>query len=143
MNIGRDNHSATIDDRSSLSLGPVGLLYLCDLFAALLLCPLRAAARIKRNESSGAAACRSSSPVGRRFCSLGKKIHLSVPVATPLIADPTIADHQAPEHQTVFVALSTLGISQPFKPAVRSRQDRALAGACDKSKNYTSDEIMM
>lgn len=82
-----------------------------------------------------------ASPAGRLFCS--QKIHLSVPVATPLIADPTIGDHQAPEHQTVFVALSPLGISQPFKAAVSSRQDKTLAGACDKTKNYTSDEIMI
>ncbi|WP_027534865.1 hypothetical protein [Bradyrhizobium sp. WSM3983] len=64
-------------------------------------------------------------------------------VRAALIADPTIGDHQAPEHQTVFVALSLLGISQPFKAAVRSRQDRTLAGACDETKNYTSDEIMI
>lgn len=64
-------------------------------------------------------------------------------VATSFTADPTIADHQAPEHQTVFVALFPLGISQPFKAAVSSRQDRTLAGACDKTKNYTSDEIMI
>ncbi|MBH5389382.1 hypothetical protein [Bradyrhizobium diversitatis] len=84
-----------------------------------------------------------ASSAGRLFCSLGKKIHLSVPVATPLLADPTLADHQAPEHQTVFVPLSPLGSSQPFKATVRSRQDRTLAGACDKTKTYTSDEIMI
>lgn len=73
------------------------------------------------------------------FCSLGEKLHSSVPVATPFVADPDDRGLSGARTPDVFVALSPLGMAQPFKAAVRSRQDRTLAGACDKTNTYTSD----
>ncbi|MDX8456414.1 type II and III secretion system protein family protein [Mesorhizobium sp. VK9D] len=74
------------------------------LFCALILFfPFSATAQNKRYEGEPRAAANSINGTLKLSSSLGKTIHLSAPAASIFIADPTIADFQAPSNKTVFV----------------------------------------
>lgn len=78
--------------------------YLSHLLCALiLLSPLSAAAQDKQDEGAPRAASNSIKDTLNLSSSLGKTIHLSAPAATIFVADPTIADFQAPSNKTIFV----------------------------------------
>ncbi|WP_433995737.1 type II and III secretion system protein family protein [Bradyrhizobium diazoefficiens] len=86
---------------SSTFLPPLSHL-LC---AVVLLCPLAAAAQIKRDDGGGAPRKVPDSITGtlNLTSSLGKTVHLPAPAASIFVADPTIADYQAPSNKTIFV----------------------------------------
>ncbi|MGV7213437.1 type II and III secretion system protein family protein [Bradyrhizobium sp. UFLA05-112] len=67
--------------------------------------PLTAAAQIKRNGSQEAPRATAGSVSGtlNLTSSQGKTVHLSAAAASIFVADPTIADYQAPSNTTLFV----------------------------------------
>ncbi|WP_371930034.1 type II and III secretion system protein family protein [Bradyrhizobium sp. CCGUVB1N3] len=75
------------------------------LCVVVLLCPLAAAAQIKRNDGGGPPRTAPDGISGTLTLSssLGKTIHLPAPAASIFVADPTIADYQAPSNNTIFV----------------------------------------
>ncbi|WP_027155883.1 type II and III secretion system protein family protein [Mesorhizobium sp. WSM2561] len=78
--------------------------YLGHLLCALiLLSPLSVAAQDKQDERAPRAASNSIKDTLNLSSSLGKTVHLPAPAATIFVADPTIADFQAPSNQTIFV----------------------------------------
>ncbi|EIM28550.1 type II and III secretion system protein family protein [Microvirga lotononidis] len=77
-------------------LGPL----LCTL---LLLFPLSAAAQSNRDEGKQRAASNGINATLKLTSSLGKTVHLPAPAATIFVADPTVADYQAPSNKTIFV----------------------------------------
>ncbi|WP_083742357.1 type II and III secretion system protein family protein [Bradyrhizobium mercantei] len=83
---------------------PYLALALC---AIVLLCPVAAAAQIKRDGRQGASppapAPDSLNATLNLSSSQGKTIHLPAPAASIFVADPTIADYQAPSNTTIFV----------------------------------------
>ncbi|WP_082747650.1 type II and III secretion system protein family protein [Bradyrhizobium macuxiense] len=81
---------------------PYLALALC---AIVLLCPVAAAAQIKRDGRQGTSppAPDSLNATLNLSSSQGKTIHLPAPAASIFVADPTIADYQAPSNTTIFV----------------------------------------
>ncbi|MFC3320451.1 type II and III secretion system protein family protein [Mesorhizobium cantuariense] len=78
--------------------------YLGHLLCALvLLSPLSAAAQNKPDAGAPRAASNSINTTLNLSSSLGKTVHLPAPAATIFVADPTIADYQAPSSSTIFV----------------------------------------
>ncbi|WP_374226596.1 type II and III secretion system protein family protein [Bradyrhizobium sp. SRL28] len=75
------------------------------LCAVALLSPLTAAAQTTRDARGGPPRAAPSSINGTLVLSssLGKTIHLPGPAASIFVADPTIADYQAPSNTTIFV----------------------------------------
>ncbi len=75
------------------------------LYAVILLFPLTAAAQMKRDDRGQPRRPAPDSISGTLdlTSSLGKTIHLSAPAASIFVADPTIADYQAPSNKDVFV----------------------------------------
>ncbi len=61
------------------------------------------AAQDKQDERAPRAASNSIKDTLNLSSSLGKTVHLPAPAATIFVADPTIADFQAPSNQTIFV----------------------------------------
>ncbi|CDX51650.1 conserved exported hypothetical protein [Mesorhizobium plurifarium] len=81
-------------------VSPCSAYLLC---ALILFFPFSATAQNKRYEGAPPATANSISGTLNLSSSLGKTIHLSAPAASIFIADPTIADFQAPSNKTVFV----------------------------------------
>nr|WP_245436056.1 type II and III secretion system protein family protein [Mesorhizobium tamadayense] len=78
--------------------------YLGHLLCALImLSPLSAAAQNKLDAGAPRAASNSINATLNLSSSLGKTVHLPAPAATIFVADPTIADYQAPSNKTIFV----------------------------------------
>ncbi|WP_456640554.1 type II and III secretion system protein family protein [Bradyrhizobium sp. USDA 10063] len=74
------------------------------LCAVVLLSPDTAAAQVKRDGRGGPhSAPESINGTLNLSSSLGKTIHLPAPAASIFVADPTIADYQAPSNTTIFV----------------------------------------
>ncbi len=75
------------------------------LCAVALLSPLTSAAQTTRDARGGPPRAAPSSINGTLVLSssLGKTIHLPGPAASIFVADPTIADYQAPSNTTIFV----------------------------------------
>ncbi|MCP3441025.1 type II and III secretion system protein family protein [Bradyrhizobium sp. CCGUVB14] len=75
------------------------------LCVVVLLSPLAAAAQIKRTDGGGPPRTAPDGTSGTLTLSssLGKTIHLPAPAASIFVADPTIADYQAPSNNTIFV----------------------------------------
>ncbi|GLR46256.1 hypothetical protein GCM10007880_67740 [Mesorhizobium amorphae] len=104
LNIARNNHFGR-DRQSNVIKAPKSIvfpglrIFLC---AAILLSPLSAAGQ---DDSGGTPDASSNSITGtlNLSTSLGKTIHLSAPAASIFVADPTIADYQAPSNKTLFV----------------------------------------
>lgn len=73
--------------------------------AAALLFPLCAAAQTQRDGVQRAARATADSLNGTLdlASSQGKTIHLPAPAASIFVADPAIADYQAPSNTTIFV----------------------------------------
>ncbi|WP_430981685.1 type II and III secretion system protein family protein [Mesorhizobium ciceri] len=75
-------------------------LFLCGL---MLLSPFSVAAQNNGDEAAPRAASDSINATLNLSSSLGKTVHLPAPAATIFVADPTIADYQAPSNKTIFV----------------------------------------
>ncbi|WP_245444752.1 type II and III secretion system protein family protein [Microvirga sp. KLBC 81] len=75
------------------------------LCAGILLFPLAAAAQMKQDDrgTPPRSAPDSISGTLNLSSSLGKTIHLPAPAASIFVADPTIADYQAPSNKDIFV----------------------------------------
>ncbi|WP_084508460.1 type II and III secretion system protein family protein [Mesorhizobium sp. WSM3224] len=69
----------------------------------MLLSPLSAAAQGNGGEATPRAASNSINATLSLSSSLGKTVSLPAPAATIFVADPTIADYQAPSNKTIFV----------------------------------------
>lgn len=71
----------------------------------VLLFPAAAVAQIKRDDGGGPQRTAADGISGTLTLSssLGKTIHLPAPAASIFIADPTVADYQAPSNKTIFV----------------------------------------
>ncbi|WP_430682354.1 type II and III secretion system protein family protein [Mesorhizobium australafricanum] len=105
MKVVPNDHPAT-NRRSTVVGGLRSMVSPCSayLFCALILFfPFSATAQNKRYEGEPRAAANSINGTLKLSSSLGKTIHLSAPAASIFIADPTIADFQAPSNKTVFV----------------------------------------
>ncbi|MCV3243303.1 pilus assembly protein CpaC [Mesorhizobium robiniae] len=107
LNIVRKNHSG--GDRRSIVINtlksgvfPCLRHFLC---AVILLSPLSAVAQVKQDDSGETSHASPNSISGtlNLSSSLGKTVHLSAPAASIFVADPTIADYQAPSNKTIFV----------------------------------------
>ncbi|GLR91097.1 hypothetical protein GCM10007857_78130 [Bradyrhizobium iriomotense] len=75
------------------------------LCAVVLLSPLTAVAQIKGDNGGGTPRPVPDAITGtlNLSSSLGKTIHLPAPAASIFVADPAIADYQAPSNKTIFV----------------------------------------
>ncbi|MGX5844989.1 type II and III secretion system protein family protein [Mesorhizobium sp. ArgA1] len=73
------------------------------LSALMLLSPLSAAAQNNGDAGTPRAASNSINATLNLSSSLGKTVRLPAPAATIFVADPTIADYQAPSSKTIFV----------------------------------------
>ncbi|ODR93208.1 type II and III secretion system protein family protein [Sinorhizobium alkalisoli] len=79
-------------------------LYLGPLICALiLLSPLSTAAQSSGDEGAPRATSNSINATLNLSSSLGQTVRLPAPAATIFVADPTIADYQAPSSETIFV----------------------------------------
>ncbi|MBQ0819189.1 MULTISPECIES: type II and III secretion system protein family protein [Microvirga] len=78
------------------NLGPL----LCTL---LLLSPLSAVAQSNGDKGPRRATSGSINATLKLSSSLGKTVHLPASAATIFVADPTVADYQAPSNETIFV----------------------------------------
>ncbi|WP_410712109.1 type II and III secretion system protein family protein [Bradyrhizobium sp. BEA-2-5] len=103
-----------LDKHAGVNRGPIatnalssGLLACLSqlLCVIVLLSPPAAVAQIKRDDGGGPprAAPEGISGTLNISSSLGKTIHLPAPAASIFVADPTIADYQAPSNKTIFV----------------------------------------
>ncbi|KRR12942.1 hypothetical protein CQ12_39465 [Bradyrhizobium jicamae] len=100
------NNAARADELSMVGLRSAALPRLCYALCALaLLFPLAAAAQTKRDGKSEPPRAAPGSITGalNLTSSQGKTVHLSAPAASIFVADPTIADYQAPSNTTIFV----------------------------------------
>ncbi|HEV2897180.1 MAG TPA: type II and III secretion system protein family protein [Pseudaminobacter sp.] len=89
--------------------------YLGHLLCALiLLSPLSAAAQDNQDEGAPRAASNSIKATLNLSSSLGETVHLPAPAATIFVADPTIADFQAPSNKTIFVFGKSSGQTSLF-----------------------------
>ncbi|MEX2697602.1 type II and III secretion system protein family protein [Rhizobium mongolense] len=107
LNIVRNNHSGD-DRRRIVTNTPKSVVFPClrhFLCAVILLSPLSAVAQTKQDDSGGTSHASPNSISGtlNLSSSLGKTVHLSAPAASIFVADPTIADFQAPSNKTIFV----------------------------------------
>ncbi|MGX5806166.1 type II and III secretion system protein family protein [Bradyrhizobium sp. Arg314] len=81
-----------------------GCPYLGPLLCALMLfSPLSAAAQNNGDEATPRASSNSINATLNLTSSLGKTVRLPAPAATIFVADPSIADYQAPSNKTIFV----------------------------------------
>lgn len=102
--------SIILDKHTGVNRGPITAngLSSCLLHAlcvVVLLFPAVAVAQIKRDDGGGP---QRTAPDGisgtlTLSSSLGKTIHLPAPAASIFVADPTVADYQAPSNKTIFV----------------------------------------
>ncbi|TJV48890.1 MAG: type II and III secretion system protein family protein, partial [Mesorhizobium sp.] len=65
--------------------------------------PLGVAAQNKQDKGAPRAASNSINATLTLSSSLGETVHLPAPATTIFVADPTIADFQAPSSKTIFV----------------------------------------
>ncbi|MET2832533.1 type II and III secretion system protein family protein [Mesorhizobium shangrilense] len=94
------NRRPTLIDGSRATVCP----YLGPLLCALmLLSPLSAVAQNNGDKGAPRAASNSINATLNLSSSLGKTVHLPAAAATIFVADPTIADYQAPSNKTIFV----------------------------------------
>lgn len=78
--------------------------YLGHLLCALIVTfPLGVAAQNKQDKGAPRAASNSINATLTLSSSLGETVHLPAPATTIFVADPTIADFQAPSSKTIFV----------------------------------------
>lgn len=84
------------------------------LYALVLLSPMSAAAENNGDEAVPRAAPNSINATLNLSSSLGKTVHLPAPAATIFVADPTIADYQAPSNRTIFVFGKKFGRTSLF-----------------------------
>ncbi|MGZ2402916.1 type II and III secretion system protein family protein [Rhizobium ruizarguesonis] len=106
LNIVRNDHSGE-DWRGIVIDTPKSVVFAClrhFLCAGILLSQLSAVAQTKQDDSGGTSHASPNSISGtlNLSSSLGKTIHLSAPAASIFVADPTIADYQAPSNKTIF-----------------------------------------
>ncbi|MBP2449485.1 type II and III secretion system protein family protein [Rhizobium leguminosarum] len=108
MNIVRNKRPG--DDRRQIIVNtPKSVVFPClrhFLCAVILLSPLSAVAQTKQDDSGGGTSHASPNSISGTLnlsSSLGKTVHLSAPAASIFVADPTIADYQAPSNKTIFV----------------------------------------
>ncbi|CDX14304.1 conserved exported hypothetical protein [Mesorhizobium plurifarium] len=94
------NRRSTVIGGLRTMVSPCPAYLLC---ALILFSPFSATAQDKRYEGAPRATANSINGTLNLSSSLGKTIHLSAPAASVFIADPTIADFQAPSNKTVFV----------------------------------------
>lgn len=94
------NRRSTVIGGLRTMASPCPAYLLC---ALILFSPFSATAQDKRYEGAPRATANSINGTLNLSSSLGKTIHLSAPAASVFIADPTIADFQAPSNKTVFV----------------------------------------
>ncbi|WP_245284030.1 type II and III secretion system protein family protein [Bradyrhizobium sp. Cp5.3] len=94
-----------MDRRSGAVTSDILLRILYALCTVALVFPLTAAAQIKRDASQGAPRATPGSLNGtlNLTSSQGKTVHLPAAAASIFVADPTIADYQAPSNTTIFV----------------------------------------
>ncbi|OAF03762.1 hypothetical protein AYJ54_24760 [Bradyrhizobium centrolobii] len=96
------------DPESNAVTSPWSIVLRCFsylLCAVILLSPTAAAAQTEPDNRQGSphAATGKVSGTLNLSSSLGKTIHLPGPAASIFVADPTIADYQAPKNTTIFV----------------------------------------
>ncbi|WP_445219725.1 type II and III secretion system protein family protein [Bradyrhizobium sp. Pa8] len=106
LNIVLDKHAGV--NRGSIAANALSSAFLPCLSHLLcvvvLLSPLTAVAQIKRDDGGGPP--RTAPGISGTLTlssSLGKTIHLPAPAASIFVADPAIADYQAPSNKTIFV----------------------------------------
>ncbi|UVK50293.1 type II and III secretion system protein family protein (plasmid) [Mesorhizobium sp. AR02] len=105
MKIIPTGHAGT-DPRPPLIVGqrPIFSRYLSHVLCALILfSPLPATAQNKQVQAAPRAASNSINATLNLSSSLGKTVHLPAAAATIFVADPAIADYQAPSSKTIFV----------------------------------------
>ncbi|WP_026616035.1 type II and III secretion system protein family protein [Ensifer aridi] len=94
--------------------GPTVPYWSSLLCVLVLLSPMSAVAEYNGDKAVPRAAPNSINATLNLDSSLGKTVHLPAPAATIFVADPTIADYQAPSNKTIFVFGKKFGRTSLF-----------------------------